>query len=204
MREFITHVVLIPDFSSEGLAAYTSSTGPVVFDSDGLRQYIMVHELSHQLDWHARSDLSSGAFSDTGDWQDNYNQDSAVVSEYARTSWAENFAETGVIGVYDKLVDGGFGAIQSNWNDVRPGAMTPYHVYPWRKLIFIPPRFSISMQHTRAIWETSSFLEIGNRVQAVERTPKLCQQAHREYWVRSPTRASSRTLVSFNLEQMRP
>lgn len=125
MREFATHPILVPDFPSEGLAAYTVSTGPVVFDSDGLRQYIMAHELSHQLDWHARSDISSDAFSSTGDWQDNYNQDSAVVSEYARSSWAENFAEAGVIGIYDKLVEGGFGAIQSNWNDVRSCTMEP-------------------------------------------------------------------------------
>lgn len=30
----------------------------------------------------------------------------------------EDFAETGMVGVYDKVVPGGFGGINSNWNQI--------------------------------------------------------------------------------------
>jgi hypothetical protein len=57
-------------------------------------------------------------FSLTDIWRDNYNQDSVVSTEYALKSPQENFAEVGVIGVYDKVVPGGIGNIQPNWSQM--------------------------------------------------------------------------------------
>lgn len=77
----------------------------------------MIHETSHSLDWHALPQYSQ-PFSGTNIWQDNYNQDSNTPTGYGRTNWMEDFAETGMVGVYDKVVPGGFGSINSNWNQV--------------------------------------------------------------------------------------
>ena len=77
----------------------------------------MLHETSHSLDWHALPQYSQ-PFSGSSIWQDNYNQDSATPTGYGRTNWLEDFAETGMVGVYDKVVPGGFGSIESNWNAI--------------------------------------------------------------------------------------
>jgi hypothetical protein len=73
--------------------------------------------MSHSLDWHARTDRAS-PFSSTGDWQNEYAKDSHTVTGYGRTNWMENFAEAGKIGVFDKVVPGGFGSIAGNWGQV--------------------------------------------------------------------------------------
>lgn len=78
---------------------------------------ILMHEISHSLDWHASPGYSS-PFSGNAVWQDNYNQDSATPTGYGRTSWMEDYAETGMIGVFDKVVPGGIGSIAPNWNSV--------------------------------------------------------------------------------------
>jgi hypothetical protein len=99
MREFVKHVMVVPDIRSGNAAAY-SNGDTIVFDDDYLQEYIAIHETSHSMDGHARQDAAQGQFSLSGIWKDNYNADSAVVSEYARTLWAENFAETGIIAIY--------------------------------------------------------------------------------------------------------
>ena len=77
----------------------------------------VLHEMSHSLDWHGRTDRAS-PFSSTGDWQNEYSKDSNTVTGYGRTNWMENFAEAGKIGVFDKVVPGGFGSVAGNWGQV--------------------------------------------------------------------------------------
>lgn len=117
MREFVKHVAVVPNIGT-GAAAYSTGDS-ILFDDNYLTNGVMIHEISHSLDGHARRDVAPNGFSQSNIWKDNYNQDSAVVSAYARTSWAENFAETAIIAVYDKVVPGGIGGIQPNWNAVR-------------------------------------------------------------------------------------
>ncbi|KAI9159155.1 Lipase-like protein [Paramyrothecium foliicola] len=116
MREFVRHVAVVPNIGT-GAAAYTTGDS-ILFNDNYLNNHVMVHEAGHSLDSHGRRDITTSGFSSHAIWRDNYNQDSAVVSAYARTSWAENFAETAIIAVYDKVVPGGIGGIQPNWNAI--------------------------------------------------------------------------------------
>jgi hypothetical protein len=79
----------------------------------------MTHEMSHGLDYLAlKKWAGDGGFSDTDIWRDAYKRDRASVSDYAKSSWAENFAEIGIVSIYDKLVDGGLKKFQKNWSDI--------------------------------------------------------------------------------------
>ncbi|KAK2592709.1 hypothetical protein QQS21_009584 [Conoideocrella luteorostrata] len=115
MRSYIRHLVATPALN-DGAAAFTYSSGDCVVESvPGLST--MIHETSHSLDWHAMPQYSQ-PFSDTNVWQENYNQDSNTPTDYGRTNWMEDFAETGMVAVYDKVVPGGFGSIAANWNQI--------------------------------------------------------------------------------------
>jgi hypothetical protein len=79
---------------------------------------IMAHEMSHGLDFMALQQYGS-PFSDTSIWRDNYNQDSAVPTDYSHTNFVEEFAEVGTVGIYDKVVPGGIGNILGdNWKKI--------------------------------------------------------------------------------------
>jgi hypothetical protein len=96
----------------DGAAAFTYSNGDCVVESrPGLST--LIHETSHSLDWHALEQFST-PFSGTKLWQDSYKQDSHTPTEYGRTNWMEDFAEAGMVGVYDKVVPGGFRSIAKN------------------------------------------------------------------------------------------
>ena len=99
-----------------GIAAVAYSSGEIVMQVAPTLSYL-AHEMSHQLDWHALPEYGFG-FSNNRIWQDNFWADSAAVSDYANTNWAENFAEVGIVGVYDKVVWGGIGQITSNWGAI--------------------------------------------------------------------------------------
>ncbi|KAK2612275.1 hypothetical protein QQS21_001701 [Conoideocrella luteorostrata] len=115
MRSYIRHLVATPGLN-DGAAAFTYSNGDCVFESAPALS-TMIHETSHSLDWHALPQYSQ-PFSGTNVWQDNYNQDSNTPTGYGRTNWMEDFAETGMVGVFDKVVPGGFGTLASNWNQI--------------------------------------------------------------------------------------
>ncbi|KAK1246210.1 hypothetical protein MKX08_000012 [Trichoderma sp. CBMAI-0020] len=115
MRSYTRHFMATPGLN-DGAAAWTWSTGDTVVES-APNLATLVHEVSHSLDWHALPQYQQ-PFSSSSIWQDNYNQDSATPTGYGRTNWMENFAETGMVGVYDKVVPGGIGNIESNWNAI--------------------------------------------------------------------------------------
>lgn len=103
-------------------AAYTyAGTGDVVlFGSPSVSE--LIHEFSHILDMKARRDLLGGAdvLSNTNLWKDKYYRDANTVTLYARTSFQEDFAESGMIGIYDKSVPGGFPSLTApeQWRNV--------------------------------------------------------------------------------------
>lgn len=80
--------------------------------------HVLAHEMSHGLDY---MDLESydSPFSDTDAWRNSYHRDSAVPSDYSRTNFAEDFAEAGIVGVYDKVVPGGIASIEPNWQAIK-------------------------------------------------------------------------------------
>ncbi|KAM7211034.1 hypothetical protein V8F06_013582 [Rhypophila decipiens] len=115
MRSYIRHFMATPGLN-DGAAAFIYQNGDVVFE-DRPQLATFVHEVSHSLDFNGLKQYGS-PFSSTGIWKDNFWADKASVSDYSKTNWVEHFAEVGVIGVYDKVVPGGIGTIQPNWNDV--------------------------------------------------------------------------------------
>lgn len=110
-----SHLVATPGLN-DGAAAWTFSNGDCIVES-APDLATMVHEVSHSLDWHALPAFQQ-PFSSSNEWQSNYNQDSASPTGYSRTNWLENFAEVGTVGVYDKVVPGGIGGIEPNWNAI--------------------------------------------------------------------------------------
>ncbi|KAL1868222.1 hypothetical protein VTK73DRAFT_3784 [Phialemonium thermophilum] len=117
MREYIRHISHYPG-ALNGAAAATNSGDNIAVGGDSMQMAILAHEISHSLDSHALQQYASGQFSLSSIWRDNYNQDSRVPTDYSLTAWAEDFAETGVVGIFDRVVPGGLGSINPNWHDI--------------------------------------------------------------------------------------
>jgi hypothetical protein len=101
---------------NDGIAGLWMYPGDVLVEDRPTAQ-LLAHEFSHGLDYMALQQYGS-PFSGTDIWNSNYAQDSAVPTDYSRTNFVEDFAEVGVIGLYDKVVPGGIGNIQPNWNAI--------------------------------------------------------------------------------------
>ncbi|KAH8692279.1 putative conidiation-specific protein [Talaromyces proteolyticus] len=111
MRSWVRHVLTIPGdnyaYNSNGNIAFFGTTSGIMD--------VAIHETGHSLDL-------LGAYGDqlssSQDWLDNYNQDSNVPDNYAQTNQIENVEQNTVVSVYDKVVPGGFGSAQPNWNNI--------------------------------------------------------------------------------------
>ena len=117
MREYIRHIGIWPNVSPG--AGAVSAGDNSAYAAGSFKLYIMIHETSHSLDSHALLNQAPAPFSTSQFWKDAYNRDSAVTTEYGRTIWPENFAEAGIIGVVDRNVPGGAGAVHPNPGPVR-------------------------------------------------------------------------------------
>ncbi|KKK12048.1 hypothetical protein P175DRAFT_0521442 [Aspergillus ochraceoroseus IBT 24754] len=110
-RSWVRHVMTIPGndwaFNSNGNIAFSGKTAGNID--------VAIHESGHSLDL-------LGAYgevlSSSQTWLDNYNQDSNVPDNYARTNQVENVAQNTVVSVYDKVVPGGLGSVQPNWSKI--------------------------------------------------------------------------------------
>lgn len=76
---------------------------------------VFAHEIRHSINSHA---YGTSPFSNGDIWLNNYNQDSAVTDSYSQTSQQENFTQQTVVALFDKVVPGGVGTIQSNWQAI--------------------------------------------------------------------------------------
>ncbi|KAL7940949.1 hypothetical protein V8C42DRAFT_200998 [Trichoderma barbatum] len=112
MRSFVRHMLFIGGNKSAG------SSGDNVLMVGAVDVTVFIHEIGHSLDSHAFDPSFGVPFSTGNVWTSNYNQDSAVPDPYAQTSQQENFAQHVVISVFDKVVPGGIGTIQSNWGAI--------------------------------------------------------------------------------------
>ncbi|KAL3462369.1 hypothetical protein BJX64DRAFT_141726 [Aspergillus heterothallicus] len=108
MRSWVRHILTIPGdnwaFNSNGNIAFSGTT------SSNLD--VALHETGHSLD--LLGAYVDGALSSTQEWLDAYNADSNVPDEYARSNQVENVAQNTVVGIYDKVVPGGFPGVQPN------------------------------------------------------------------------------------------
>ncbi|KAL3474083.1 hypothetical protein BJX99DRAFT_248533 [Aspergillus californicus] len=113
MRSWVRHIMTIPGdnwaFNSNGNIALSGTT------SSNLD--VALHETGHSLD--LLGAYGSEALSSMQEWLDAYNSDSNVPDDYARSNQVENVAQNTVVGIYDKVVPGGFPGVQSNYQNIQ-------------------------------------------------------------------------------------
>ena len=112
MRSFIRHIIALPGTKSAG------SSGDNIQLNGDCDITVFIHETGHSLDSHGFDSSYGVPFSTGKVWVDNYNLDSAVTDSYAQSSQQENFAQETVVSLYDKVVSGGIGTIQPNWQAI--------------------------------------------------------------------------------------
>lgn len=137
MRQFTRHLIVLPSASLPPGCAGVSSDDAIVVGDSALKHFVLAHEISHSLDARNRptttptpnsnSNLPIG-ISISPTWRASYALDSATVSEYARSAWPEQLAETGVAALYDAVVPGG---LASAGNPSYGGVMN--QVGAWRR-----------------------------------------------------------------------
>ncbi|KAI5782351.1 hypothetical protein DFH27DRAFT_280189 [Peziza echinospora] len=113
VRQFVRHITAIPGVLSAGSSGdniVVKGTGPNLMT-------IFIHEAAHSMDSHAVTTLPS-PFHKTSEWLEAYNKDPAISDDYARTSQAENFAQTMVIAIVDTVVPGGFASIHPSYQKI--------------------------------------------------------------------------------------
>ncbi|KAI0112352.1 hypothetical protein F4776DRAFT_352275 [Hypoxylon sp. NC0597] len=125
MREFVRHVIVLKPQDLHGAAAISYGDN-IQVSEDSWRLYILAHEMSHSLDSHVSipgvTQPDQGGLSISQTWKLQFSQDSATVTEYARTLWSEDLAETGILALYDTIVPGGATTLSNNSHSV-------YHQY---------------------------------------------------------------------------
>ncbi|KAI5782094.1 hypothetical protein DFH27DRAFT_283202 [Peziza echinospora] len=113
-RQFVRHILAVPGTISAGSSGDNIAlrgTGPNLIS-------VLIHEAAHSMDSHAVDSLSK-PFHNTAEWLAAYKADSAISDDYAQTSQSENFAQTVVIAVFDKVVPGGIGSVQPSWAAIK-------------------------------------------------------------------------------------
>ncbi|KAI1092972.1 hypothetical protein F5B19DRAFT_180271 [Rostrohypoxylon terebratum] len=117
MREFIKNVIIFKPEDLPGAAAWDAADVIAISD-ESFKLYILAHEMSHSIDAHVEitgvTPPGQGGLSQSQRWADQYALDNATVSGYARTLWAENLAETGIIALYNNVVPNGVGTFHQN------------------------------------------------------------------------------------------
>lgn len=115
MRNWNRHILTLPGNNY----AYNSGGNIAFFGTTSGNMDVAVHETGHSLDLlGAYPDTGASSLSGSQLWIDNYNMDSNVPDNYARTNQVENVAQNTVVSVYDKNVPNGFGGAQPNWNNI--------------------------------------------------------------------------------------
>jgi hypothetical protein len=123
MRQNLANLIFVPavKLNGKGLTAYSSLMDGVpyqVYSPGYLEVGVALHESSHSMDGYALRDVTVSlgypagtSYSATKNFQGAWAKDSAVVTNYAKTSWAENFAEVGqYLAVPNMVIPGGVGS----------------------------------------------------------------------------------------------
>ncbi|OTB07413.1 hypothetical protein M426DRAFT_8786 [Hypoxylon sp. CI-4A] len=110
MREYNRHVIQLKGKDLPGAAA-VSAGDTIAISEDSWHIWVFAHEMSHSLDSHVPvpgvTPDGQGGLSISQEWASQFGQDRATVSEYARTKWSENLAETGIVALYNTVVPTG-------------------------------------------------------------------------------------------------
>ncbi|KAH6692740.1 hypothetical protein F5X68DRAFT_129668 [Plectosphaerella plurivora] len=124
MREVVRHFGVWP---AGGDSAYSFDDNIVFLGPTVYRLPVIIHEVAHSVDGYLLQHIdSSRPFSYGNTWRTIVGRDSAIVTEYGRTSWPENFAESMVIAVANHNFPGGIGSMHPNPGPVR-NAYTGLH-----------------------------------------------------------------------------
>ncbi|KAH8680729.1 hypothetical protein BX600DRAFT_504484 [Xylariales sp. PMI_506] len=120
MRQFLANVLILPEGLAKTVSAYTNSQKlSQTYGAGYFKTGVMLHEFSHILDLialQAPLGIPAGTpYSSTKYFLDAFNNDSAVPTDYSRTTLQELFADTGRWGTFGKMHAGGLGDFHSNW-----------------------------------------------------------------------------------------
>ncbi|KAI1140932.1 hypothetical protein F5Y05DRAFT_292430 [Hypoxylon sp. FL0543] len=172
MRELVRHIIVLKPKDLHGAAA-TSGDDNIRISEDSWRLYILAHEISHSMDSHISipgvTQEGQGGLSTSHAWKEQYSLDSAAVSEYARTSWAEDLAETGIIALYDRVVPGGAGTLSNeSWSVYRQ-----YATYQKYYAGILPPGVKVCCtdrleNSPMVIWD-----DTGSRIASQDSSPEF-------------------------------
>ena len=110
-RSYVRSFTLIPNLN-DGVGSLWYYPGDIEVHGSATNLHTLTHETAHGLDFLALAPRGSPPpYSNTSPWRAAYAADNASVSDYARASWQEDFAEVGILGLYDRVVPGGVGKL---------------------------------------------------------------------------------------------
>ncbi|KAM5344299.1 hypothetical protein ACJ41O_012836 [Fusarium nematophilum] len=103
-RDNVRHVILSAKYESKDLGELQAVAlywdGDLVIYRNWTTVGLLVHEVSHSLDYWVATDEES-MYSETQEWRDIVDSDTCVASSYAKSTYTETFAETAVMVAYD-------------------------------------------------------------------------------------------------------
>jgi hypothetical protein len=115
MRQYIRHMLFIPGPSFGG-----SNGDNTLISGQGLIT-LFIHEIAANLGSHAFPPQYL-PFPSSQVWNDALNQDTAVLDAEAQLNPTESYLQAMVVALFDKVVFGGIGSVEPNWQAV-------YHQY---------------------------------------------------------------------------
>ena len=115
-RQFVRHVVALPDKKDTGSHAYNSNGNIALFNEAASHVAVLVHETGHSLD--LLGAYSIDHLSTSQNWTDAMAKDSKVPDGYAQSNVREDVAQNTVVAAFDINVPGGFGKIQPKAGEI--------------------------------------------------------------------------------------
>jgi hypothetical protein len=85
---------------------------------------VIAHEMSHSIDTFRAAERNVSTpdihkLSQLPEWAEKIDLDGYVITDYAKSSYVEAFAEAGVLAAYDLSSSGGLPEVQQNWTLAR-------------------------------------------------------------------------------------
>lgn len=111
MRQYMRHMLFVPGPNHGG------SNGGNTIIWGGALITLFVHELAANLASHAFPSQYL-PFPSSQVWTDALNSDTAVTDGQAQASAVEAFLQSLVVALYDKVVPGGIGSVEPNWQAI--------------------------------------------------------------------------------------
>ncbi|KAI4276366.1 MAG: hypothetical protein LQ337_002537 [Flavoplaca oasis] len=113
-RSYVRHILALPG-AGDGVAGTNGGDNIVFFDIGDNLLPALIHEVAHSTDSHAYDEK----LSESDDWKYKVSLDSAFPNDYAKSSPAEDVAESSILATYNIVVPGGYPGIEPRWEEVR-------------------------------------------------------------------------------------